>query len=331
MISNSISSELFDTISSPETINNGGIMAAREQQIGYTVLVSADRIFPKPGQPRTEITDEEIEEFSKTIKTNEQLEPVILKVLVENGKKTTFPLIAGERRGSSWAVWGRKVWGVVRIVRSEAEHFRAAAISNISPKPLSAMDAARALARVQNDYRGMSQTELGEVFGKSQVWVSKHLAMLRLAPEVQAMLSPKLPAEKRLGAFAAAALAPLSFPEQIREAKKILNAEMNTTEALEHIRVTTKRLGVNKERRAPSTPKDDQHLLFSFLRGVETGESKLLLLSDDRFDKMFATMTETQRLVALRSIQKRFDSLGLIQARVKYSCRPGNVARLKLA
>lgn len=71
----------------------------------------------------------------------------------------------------------RQIWG------SAAELHELALVDNLQRADLSALEEARALQDLVNEY-GYSQRDLGKRLGKSQTWISQRLLLLKLAPEI---------------------------------------------------------------------------------------------------------------------------------------------------
>jgi len=137
-------------------------------------------IDPNPEQPRTSFDEASLKTLSDSIRAYGVLQPLVVEA---NGDR--FRLVAGERRlrAAQLAGLGR-VPAVVRPVGPDREKLEVALVENLQRSDISALDEARAFARLC-DVFGMTQEEVGHKVGRSRPAVANTMRLLQTAPEVQ--------------------------------------------------------------------------------------------------------------------------------------------------
>jgi len=111
---------------------------------------------------------------------------VVTKRVEETGEgtKVTYELIAGERRLLAARRAGlERVPAIVKSDHSHRAKLEVALIENLQRRDLSALETARAYARLQEEF-GLTQREIGERVGKSREAVANTLRLLQLPPDV---------------------------------------------------------------------------------------------------------------------------------------------------
>lgn len=202
--------------------------------------VPVEDIVANPFQPRIRFADTELEELADSIRQHGVMQPIVVRPAL-NG----FELIAGERR---WRASQRA--GLVEIpalVRELDDQQVAglALIENIQREQLTAIEQARALARMRDQF-GMDQTALSDMVSTSRSNVANLLRLLNLAPAVQTLME-----EGALDMGHARALLPLPETMQARTAQQVIDNQLSVrqTETL------IKRL-LAEENVAPQKPAD---------------------------------------------------------------------------
>jgi ParB family transcriptional regulator, chromosome partitioning protein len=137
-------------------------------------------IDPNPEQPRTTFDDVSLRALSDSIQAFGILQPLVVE---SNGDR--FRLVAGERRlrAAQLAGLGR-VPAVVRPVGPDREKLEVALVENLQRSDISALDEARAFARLC-DVFGMTQEQVGQRVGRSRSAVANTMRLLQTAPAVQ--------------------------------------------------------------------------------------------------------------------------------------------------
>jgi ParB family chromosome partitioning protein len=141
--------------------------------------VPVDMIDPNPYQPRGQIKENELAELAQSIATHGVLQPIVVRPL--NGR---YQLIAGERRWQASRRTGLMTIPAVVKNCTDREMLEFALIENIQREDINAIDAARAYARLAQEF-DLTQEELSQRVGKSRSAVANTMRLLDLPDEVQ--------------------------------------------------------------------------------------------------------------------------------------------------
>jgi ParB family chromosome partitioning protein len=141
--------------------------------------IPVDMIDPNPYQPRGQINEEELAELAQSIATHGVLQPIVVRPL--NGR---YQLIAGERRWQAARRTGLMTIPAVVKNCTDREMLEFALIENIQREDINAIDAARAYARLAQEF-DLTQEELSQRVGKSRSAVANTMRLLELPEEVQ--------------------------------------------------------------------------------------------------------------------------------------------------
>ncbi len=146
------------------------------------IQLAVETIVPNPFQPRTRFNELELDELSDSIRQHGVMQPIVVRQ-TERG----FELIAGERR---WRASQRAGLSDLPAIVRDLDDQQVAAlalIENIQREQLTAIEQARALARMRDEF-SMDQTALAAMISSSRSNVANLLRLLNLAQSVQAML-----------------------------------------------------------------------------------------------------------------------------------------------
>ncbi|MDP3562112.1 MAG: ParB/RepB/Spo0J family partition protein [Legionellaceae bacterium] len=139
----------------------------------------------QPGkyQPRGDFDDTALTELADSIKKQGLIQPVVVREISEN----RYEIIAGERRWRACQLIGMTdIPVVIRQVDDETA-MALALIENLQREDLNAMDQARAMQRLIEEF-GLTHQQIAELLSKSRTAVSNYLRLLNLAPDVRRML-----------------------------------------------------------------------------------------------------------------------------------------------
>lgn len=155
--------------------------------------VQLSLIVANPGQPRRSFPQQELDELAASIKDHGVLQPVLLRPLPDAGRET-YEIVAGERRWRAAQAAGLS--SVPAIVREmeDGEALELAIIENVQRQDISALDAAVAYRRLQQEF-GLSQEEIAASVAKSRAAIANTLRLLDLPEEVQAAITENLISE----------------------------------------------------------------------------------------------------------------------------------------
>ena len=151
---------------------------------GTTGLIQLpiEEISPNPFQPRTRFNEIELNELSDSIRQHGVVQPIVVRRTVRG-----FELIAGERRWRASQL--ARLSDIPAIIRdlNDRQVAALALIENIQREQLTAIEQARALARMRDEF-SMDQTALAAMISSSRSNVANLLRLLNLTLSVQSML-----------------------------------------------------------------------------------------------------------------------------------------------
>jgi len=119
------------------------------------------------------------------------LQPIVVSKLereVPSGTEVEYELISGERRLMAVKMLGMElVPAIIRNVGMERERLELAIIENLQREDLNPLEMARAMARLQDEFR-LTQREIAARLGKSREVIANTVRLLDLPPYIQEAL-----------------------------------------------------------------------------------------------------------------------------------------------
>jgi len=153
--------------------------------------IETEKIKPNPYQPRRDFREEELRELSQSIREFGIIQPLIVSKIIketEFGAEVHYQLIAGERRLLAAKILGlERVPAIVKDIDAERMKLEMALIENLQRSDLNPLEAARAYARLQDEF-GLLQREIAVRVGKSREVIANTLRLLNLPLEIQEAL-----------------------------------------------------------------------------------------------------------------------------------------------
>ena len=183
---------------------------------GGIINIGVEKIVPNPFQPRIRFDEIELDELADSIRQHGVMQPIVVRQ-----NSGGYELIAGERR---WRASQRAgLTDLPAIVRDldDQQVAALALIENIQREQLTAIEQARALARMRDQF-SMDQTALAAMISSSRSNVANLLRLLNLVKDVQTMLE-----EGRLEMGHARALLPLPENMQQKAAEDVLRSRLS--------------------------------------------------------------------------------------------------------
>jgi ParB family chromosome partitioning protein len=209
---------------------------------------------PNPRNPRKSFDDGDLADLAASIRERGVVQAILVRPAADGSDG--YEIIAGERR---WRAAQRAGLHEVPIVVhdvSDREALELAIIENVQRADLNPLEEAVGYQQLIDEH-GYSQSQLGEVIGKSRSHIANTLRLLKLPEPVQAYVR-----NGQLSAGHARALVTLDDPEAA--ARRIVDAGMSVREA-EAIGDTARRKG---GKRAPETKSADTRALEKQLADV---------------------------------------------------------------
>lgn len=145
--------------------------------------LSIELLRPGVYQPRNDMSPDLLEELASSIRAHGVIQPIIVRRLADG----YFEIIAGERRWRASQLAGlTEVPVIVRDINDEAAGAMAL-IENIQREDLNAMEAARGLQRLIEDF-GLTHQEVASAVGKSRTTVTNLLRLMGLEESVKTLV-----------------------------------------------------------------------------------------------------------------------------------------------
>ncbi len=152
--------------------------------------IEVDKIHPNPFQPRREFDEERLKALADSIRQYGVLQPLVVtrkdEERPDGGLASSYELIAGERRLRASKLIGLKEVPVVIRAGEQTDHMKLelAIVENLQREDLNAIDRARSLAQLANEF-GLSHGEIGAKVGRSREYVSNSIRLLGLPEDIQ--------------------------------------------------------------------------------------------------------------------------------------------------
>ena len=170
-------------------LSSGGGHVYEPQKFHEAIFhIEVEKIQPNPHQPRREFNEESIKELAASIREFGLLQPVVVTKVereVPTGTEVDYQLISGERRLLAAKMLGlERIPAIIKKVDVAHERLEMAMIENIQRQNLTPIELARALTRLQEEFR-MTQREIATRLGKSREVVANTVRLLDLSPPIQ--------------------------------------------------------------------------------------------------------------------------------------------------
>jgi ParB family chromosome partitioning protein len=141
-------------------------------------------------QPRVDMRQETLQDLADSIKVQGVVQPIVVRPVgvPEVGESQRYEIIAGERRWRAAQLAGLSdIPAIVRSIPDEAA-IAVALIENIQREDLNALEEARALDRLINEFQ-LTHQQCADAIGRSRAAVTNLLRLLEAAPEVCEMVA----------------------------------------------------------------------------------------------------------------------------------------------
>lgn len=139
-------------------------------------LVPVDQLAASPFQPRVRLDDAKVAELAASVAEKGVLQPLLVRP-----REGGYEIVAGERRFRAAQKAGLTSVPVVVRDLDDRETLEVAIVENLQREDLTAIEEARAYARLMEF--GLDQAAVGRAVGKSRSAVANTLRLLQLAQE----------------------------------------------------------------------------------------------------------------------------------------------------
>jgi ParB family transcriptional regulator, chromosome partitioning protein len=182
--------------------------------------VSVQKIIPNPRQPRSDFSEEMLDELAESIREHGVLQPII--VSEDEEQSDLYVLIAGERRWLAAKKAGLEQVPVILREASDQQRLELALVENVQRSDLGPLETAEAYRQLAEDFQ-LSHDDVARRVFKSRSTVTNTLRLLKLPVDVRAAL-----AKDQISEGHARALLGLPTPEaQSAALQTILARELN--------------------------------------------------------------------------------------------------------
>lgn len=175
--------------------------------------IPVDLIRPGTTQARSHFDADRLKDLADSIAESGVIQPVVLRSLLHG-----YELLAGERRWRAAQLAGlHQIPAIIRDDLTETEAMVLGLIENLQRESLTPIEAAAGLQELGSLYE-LTHEQIGERIGKSRAYVSNHLRLLKLVPQVRAWVNEGL-----ISLGHAKVLAGLAVDEQAHWAHELIS------------------------------------------------------------------------------------------------------------
>lgn len=241
--------------------------------------------------PRKRFDPEELESLAMSLKSGEQVQPVIVAPVNERGPHN-FVLIDGERRLRAAKIAGVKLQAIVRKVKNVQEHYKLSFLANLNRVGLTPMEEARALERMYDSdelkalpNRMARIRKLMEYSGRSDCTVIQRMGLVNLHPDLQVLVEPSTPKNERMPISIAVRLSNENYPHEAQ--LRIWNNQLKglTAKQMEAVLDDHAEREGRKKRRARRKPSGNFLVLQRMVNRAKSSE--FFSMRNDDLAKMF--------------------------------------------
>jgi ParB family transcriptional regulator, chromosome partitioning protein len=146
--------------------------------------VELQKISANKNQPRRKFDVHKIEELAFSIKEHGVLQPIVLR---ETSDRSSYVIIAGERRFRAAKKAGMKTIPAIVRTASELQQLEMALVENIQREDLDPIDQALSIRRLHDEF-SQEYSAIAQRLGKAETTVVNLVRLLRLPAPYQAAL-----------------------------------------------------------------------------------------------------------------------------------------------
>ena len=158
------------------------------QTNGRVCLISPDKLFPNPSQPRFIFEDEPLLRLADSIRRFGILQPLSVRPSRNSdGSIEAYQIIAGERRWRAARILGLKTIPCLVLDIDNQSSAELALIENIQREDLNIFEQAAAIASLIDIY-GLTQEQAARQLSSSQAYIANKLRILKLTPKERAQI-----------------------------------------------------------------------------------------------------------------------------------------------
>lgn len=141
-----------------------------------------------PKQPRQVFNDTELADLSRSIKEQGLIQPIVVRPIKNTISSFQYEIVAGERRWRAATQAGITQVPVIIKDLDDRQTLELAIIENVQRENLNPVELAQAYDRLATEFN-LSQEQVAERVGKERTSVTNLIRILKLHPEVLALVS----------------------------------------------------------------------------------------------------------------------------------------------
>ncbi len=254
------------------------------------ILIS--EIEANPFQPRTEFSEESLQELAESIRQLGIIQPITVREL----RKGKYQIITGERRFRAAII--AKLEKIPAYIRTADDQglLEMALVENIQREDLNPMEVAISYQRLVEEI-GLTQEVLSDRVGKKRSTITNYIRLLKLPPEIQLSIR-----EQKLSMGHARAIINVEDKDlQMKILNKILSEELSVRATEELVRKRTEaKTGDSDSADKSSLPKEYEDLRNHLSRFFEaTVEFKRNNKGTGKIVIPFASDEDLERIVGI--------------------------------
>lgn len=250
------------------------------------VIIPIKCIVPDPNQPREIFLEEKVKRLANSIQKFGLKKAIeVRKVSIPGRPEVLYMIIDGETR---WRAHKLINWQTIRAVVNQGnmtngEAFVDSVISNFHRNDHTPMEIANSIQELRD--MGKSEEDLVCIFGRAQSWIEKFSKLLKLSPNSQAKMDPRLPEDERLQFPVAIILSklPQNMHDEITD--KIISDKLSMVEAKTYIGQCAEKKNL-KFRGRKSGPDSIVASMRSFLKGTTERLNAFANIPKSTLDKL---------------------------------------------
>lgn len=155
---------------------------------GKVCMISTDKLFPNPSQPRFIFEDEPLLRLADSIRRFGILQPLSVRPSRNSeGLTQAYQIIAGERRWRAARILGLDSVPCLVFDIDNQSSAELALIENIQREDLNIFEQAAAIASLIDIY-GLTQEQAAKQLSSSQAYIANKLRILKLTPKERAQI-----------------------------------------------------------------------------------------------------------------------------------------------
>ncbi len=258
------------------------------EEFGRIHMISVDRIFPNPSQPRRKFDDDAIIRLADSIRKYGILQPLTVRRIEGQGTyNALFEVVAGERRLRAAKLLDLCDIPCIILKVDSRKSAELAIIENIQREDLNFFEQASAIASLIDMY-GLTQEEVARQLSMSQSFVANKLRILRLTSVEREKILKYALTERH----ARALLRISSVDERLRAIEYINLHSLNVASTESYI---DRFLSENESVRKPRSPrkivlKDIRIFYNSVDRAISVVKQAGIQVESERVDEADATV-----------------------------------------